>query len=310
MKTGLIYCPKHAGLKSSVKRWEKIASALKEEGIEYDFVQSENSQSVERLVTMMIHNGYDTIILCGGDSALNDAANCLMRETKEVRENITLGVIPNGLMNDFASFWGLTEKNLKLCAESIKAKRVRRIDAGYLVYTNKEGKREKRYFLNCVNVGLIAGIQLLKMRVRKIVFSRKLSYVFSLMLLIFQRMFWKMEYTINYEKETHRIMTMCIGSALGYGQTPNAVPYNGMIDVTVVHHSPLTQIFTGIALFLKGKILNAKVVKPYRSHEMKLLLPKNTPVTIDGHQLHGISTGADELVVKVEQEAINFIIEK
>ena len=79
MKTGLIYCPKREGFKSPEKRWKKIAECLESHGITYDFVQSENAQSVERLVSMLIHNGYDDIIICGGDAALCDAVNCLMK---------------------------------------------------------------------------------------------------------------------------------------------------------------------------------------------------------------------------------------
>ena len=46
-----------------------------------------------------------TIVIVGGDSALNDAVNCLMMEEKAVRDSIALGVIPNGVMNDFARYW-------------------------------------------------------------------------------------------------------------------------------------------------------------------------------------------------------------
>ena len=46
-------------------------------------------------MTMLIRNGYKTIIIMGGDSALNDAVNCLMSEEKQVRESIALGVTPN-----------------------------------------------------------------------------------------------------------------------------------------------------------------------------------------------------------------------
>ena len=44
------------------------------------------------------------LLFLGGDSALNDTVNCLMQEKREVRESIVLGVIPNGVMNDFAIF--------------------------------------------------------------------------------------------------------------------------------------------------------------------------------------------------------------
>ena len=54
---GILYCPKGKGSKQR----EKIQQVLEERGVLYDFVQSETSDSVERLVTMLIHNGYKTI---------------------------------------------------------------------------------------------------------------------------------------------------------------------------------------------------------------------------------------------------------
>ena len=86
---GILYCPRN-GIKSKRKRWERLQRELDERGIHYDMVQSENSDSVERLVTMLIRNGYKTIVIVGGDSALNDAVNCLMREERHVREQVML----------------------------------------------------------------------------------------------------------------------------------------------------------------------------------------------------------------------------
>ena len=54
-KWGLLYCPR-GGWRSS-KRWEKIEKVLKQQGVDYDFVQSENQKSVERLVKMFAING-------------------------------------------------------------------------------------------------------------------------------------------------------------------------------------------------------------------------------------------------------------
>ena len=88
-KWGILYCPK-AGITNKRKRWEKIQRVLDARNVDYDFVQSENSDSVERLIKMMISNGYKTIIIVGGDSALNDAVNCLMMEEKGVRDSIAL----------------------------------------------------------------------------------------------------------------------------------------------------------------------------------------------------------------------------
>ena len=74
---GIIYCPKGGLLGNPVKRWEQAERCLQAHNIQYDMVQSENPRSVDRLVRMLISNGYKTIIIYGGDSALNDAVNYL-----------------------------------------------------------------------------------------------------------------------------------------------------------------------------------------------------------------------------------------
>ena len=310
MKTGIIYCPRHAGLKSIRKRWEKIAGVLSDYEIEYDLIESDNAQSISRIVAKLIHEGYDTIVVCGGDLALNEAANCLMRAEKEVRDRVALGVIPNGLMNDFASFWGFTDKDIEYAVASIKERRVRKVDAGCISYRNRQGGKCRRYFLNCVNVGLVAQIQRLRKNVRRIFWSRRLSVVISLFILLFKRRDWKMSYCINYEHEEHRVVSLCVGSALGFGQTPNAVPYSGLLDVTVIMLSPLGRLTYGARMFLLGKILNSKDVKPYRCHDITISCPKKTPFSIDGHELQGIDTSSEPAKISVEKEVVNFIIEK
>ena len=135
----ILYCPK-TGIFNSCKRWEKIQKVLDERNVLYDFVQSETADSVERLVKMMIQNGYKTIVIVGGDSALNDAVNCLMMEEKAVRDEIALGVIPNGVLNDFAKFWDFDDDKIEQTIDWLIKRRVRKIDLGCIRYINKKGE--------------------------------------------------------------------------------------------------------------------------------------------------------------------------
>ena len=302
-KWGLLYCPR-GGWRSN-KRWEKIAKVLKQQGVDYDFVQSENQKSVERLVKMFINNGYRTLVIVGGDSALNDAVNCLMQAEKSVRESVALGVIPNGLMNDFAHFWEFDEDRYEQTIHWLKDRRVRKIDLGCIRYTNRKGEACRRYFLNCVNVGLIAAIMNLRRQTRHFFGSRSLSFLFSFILLIFQRLDYRMKLKINTDRLDRRVMTMCVGNASGYGQTPNAVPYNGLLDVSVVYHPGVTQLFEGIYLFLKGKILNHRSVHPYRTREVVVERAEHALVGVDGRLMH---TPVGPFRITVEQEVINFLI--
>lgn len=302
-KWGIIYCPKHAFRSNA--RWEAIEKALHSHRIDFDYVQSESQGSVDRLVKMMVNNGYRTIVIAGGDSALNDAVNCLMQFDAEVRSRVSLGVIPNGTMNDFAHFWGFREGEVDQTVRWLCQKRVRKIDVGRINYRNKHGEACHRYFLNCVHVGLVAAIMNMRRQTRHIFVSRTLSFLFSFVLMIFQRLEYKMRLRINDEVVERRMMTVCVGNASGYGMTPNAVPYNGMLDVSVVYHPEMTQLFEGWYLFLRGKLLNHRNVHPYRSHEVEFESISQAMVSVDGRLMN---TPLTPLKVRVEQEVINFLI--
>ena len=302
-KWGLLYCPR-GGWRSN-KRWEKIEKVLRQQHIDYDFVQSENQKSVERLVKMFINNGYKTIVIVGGDSALNDAVNCLMQVDKETREQIALGVIPNGLMNDFAHFWGFSDSDYEQTVRSLKLRRIRKIDLGCIRYHNKKGEKCIRYFLNCINIGLIAAIMNLRRQTRHFLGSRTLSFVSSFILMIFQRLDYKMDIKINEDTIKRKVMTVCVGNASGYGQTPNAVPYNGLLDVSVVYHPQITQLFEGIYLFVKGKFLNHRSVHPYRTREIEVNETSRALIGIDGRLMH---TPVGAYKITVVQEVVNFLI--
>lgn len=301
---GILYCPKHA-TRGAKKRWSKIEYCLRSQGISFDFVQSEKQEGVVRLMDMLISNGYKTIVIVGGDSALNDAANCLMSAKKEVRDTITLGLIPNGIMNDFAHFWGFKENELEQTVKWLKERRVRKIDLGCIRYTNAKGEKCHRYFLNCVNVGLIASLMNLRKQTRRIFGSRTLSFVGSLALMIFQRLDYKMNIKINSDVIDRRVMTVCIGNASGYGQTPNAVPYNGLLDVSVVYHPEMTQLFEGFYLLITGKFLNHHSVHPFRTDEVKVNEAVKAMVSVDGRLM---KTPVGSYKITVQQEVLNFLI--
>ena len=302
---GIVYCPRKSLLSSPSQRWGKIARCLKANGIVYDFVQSENSGSVTRLVKMMIGNGYRTIVIAGGDSALNDAVNCLMEADRETREAIALGVIPNGLMNDFSRYWGFKEGDVAQTVKWLKERRIRKIDLGCIRYTNKEGEKCRRYFLNCVNIGLLSAVMNLRKQTRKLFGSRTLSFVTSMALMVFQRLEYKMHLRINNETVKRKIMTVCVGNAEGYGQTPNAVPYNGMLDVSVVYHPEMAQLFEGFYLLATGKFLNHRSVHPYRTQRVEVCDTSKALVSVDGRL---IKTPSGSYSIEVEQEVVNFMI--
>lgn len=303
-KWGVIFCPKTNRFVGDKKR-EKIKKILTSQQINYELVQADGTDKIEYLTKKFINNNYHTIVVVGGDSALHDVVNTFMQFEQSIIQQISLGVIPHGVMNDFSLFWGIKEGEDEKIIKALKKKRIRSIDVGKILYTNKDGKQCRRYFLNCVNIGFIASIMNLKHQTRALLYDRTLSFIVSFILLIFQRLSYKVHLKINNEEIKQRIMTICIGNSLGYGQTPSAVPYNGLLDVTLVRLPGLLQLFEGIYLFIKGEFLNHKYVLPYRTRKVEVLSLGGAMISVDGKFM---SQRLEQLEIIIEPERINFII--
>ena len=302
---GIIYNPK-AGSRKAQKKWNKIREYMEERGVLFDYLQSEGYGSVERLARMLANNGYRTIVIVGGDGAINDAVNGIMTSSAESKADIALGIIPNGIGNDFASYWGFDADEYKQAVDWIINRRVRKIDVGRVGFTEGD-VCGTRYFVNAMYIGLGARFVGITNKTRRFWGLQWVSILASMFLLLFERMLHRMHLKINGEHIRDTIMTVCIGSARGYGLTPSAVPYNGWLDVSVVYRPELLQLFHGLWLLVNGRLLNLKkVVKPYRTRKVKVLRAQNAVVSLDGRQMN-LECPLD---VRIMPEALTLIIPK
>lgn len=301
---GVVYSSQ-SGLHKAHKRWHHIRAYMEQKGVQYDFVQSESSSSVYRLVDMLCHNSYHTIIIVGGDRALNDCINAVMNNKDTLPEDFAIGIIPNGIGNDFASFWGFSDENYKQTVDTLIARRVRKIDVGYCIYQD-EGIPQKHYFLNCLNIGLGARLIKASNDAVHLIGSKRLSVIPIILSQIFERKSFDFSMKVDTEEINDQYMTVCIGNSLGYGQTPNAVPYNGFLDISAITRPKWWQLFEGFWLLGKGRFLNYKNVHPYRANKIIIEQCEKASISIDGLYLRG--KDFTPVKVGIEREVIDFII--
>lgn len=300
---GVIYNPK-AGTRKAQKRWDEIRKYMESRGVLFDYLQSEGYGSVERLARMLANNGYQTIVIVGGDGAINDAINGIMGANIPNKENITIGIIPNGIGNDFAKYWGLDDDDYKQAVDWIINRRLRKIDVGRCRYLS-DGQLVERYFINAMYIGLGARIVQISNGTQRFWGMRNLSFLASMFLLLFERKLHQTHIRINGEHIKGNVMAICIGSARGYGLTPSAVPYNGWLDVSVIYRPELLQLMSGLWMMLNGRLLNLrKVVSPYRTRKVKIFQAQNAEMSLDGR----IIERNMPIKVKILPEEITLII--
>ena len=303
-RIGVIYSP-HSGWDRSQKRWQLIRQYMEQKGVLFDFVQSEASGSVERLTKMMCDNGYRTIAVVGGDGALNCAVNAIMQSRETLPEDFAFAVIPNGIGNDFSRFWGVSTDDYKRVVDGLIARNLRKVDVGCCTYQDEQIP-QRRYFLNCVNVGLGARLIKTTYDAAYIIGSRRLSIISALINRIFERKQFTMSMKIETEEIEGKYMSMCVGNCLGYGQTPNSVPYNGLLDVSLITRPKWWQLFEGFWLLGKGRFLNYKNVHPYRARQIVVNDVDKALVSLDGIVL--LAKAPAPMRVTIERDALNFVV--
>lgn len=212
---------------------------------------------------------------------MNDAVNGIMLSDAPDKSSIALGIIPNGIGNDFAKFWGLDSDDYRRAVDVLIHRRLRKVDVGRFCCFDGE-KHESRYFMNAVYIGLGARIVKITNETRRFWGIPLISYLASLFLVAFERKLYRMHLKVNGEHIRGRLMAVAIGSGRGYGLTPSAVPYNGWLDVSLIYRPELRQLISGLWMLQQGRLLNHKTVKPYRSRKITILRAQNAEISLDG----------------------------
>ena len=300
---GIIYVPM-AGVKKRARRWHQIKTVLDQRAVQYDYVQSEDYGSVERLARMLVDNGYKTIVIVGGDRAVNEALNGIMTSSVENLDDISLAIIANGVGNDFASFWGLGDvDDYKKAIDCILRGNRRRIDIGYCSF-QEEDTLVKRYFLMAVNIGLGARAIEISDFCKEFWEKSNPTYIISMIRLFVERKLYKMHFKVNEEVVNEKIMTLCVGNSRGYGMTPSAVPYNGWLDISVIYRPQFWQMVQGLRMLLKGRLLNHQQVRPFRTKKITIFDAQNASICVDGKKLNY----SCPLEITLMPEFLNFIV--
>lgn len=158
MRTLMIYNPA-AGRPRLQRQTPEAAAELQAAGWTVDLAQTTGPDSAAHLARSAAADGYDAVVVVGGDGTVNLAANGLLQAAEAGLAPPALGILPAGTANVLARDLGLPapgpglEASLPLAARLLARSRVARIDVG--VVRSAAGQR---CFLCWAGIGLDAAI--------------------------------------------------------------------------------------------------------------------------------------------------------
>ena len=264
----LIYNP-ISGKKKAAKNLVVVEKLLKERGVEYEVHGTCEAHDGERIARELTQRGETNIVVLGGDGTLHEVLNGLVDPTI-----CTLGLIPSGTGNDFATCIGLpldAEKATNMLL-NCEAK-----DTDYLEVADRR----------CMNVGGIGmDVDVLEryMRGKR---QTKSKYYTSLLKSFLAFKGYSVTVVIDGKEEKHNAILVDVCNGIMYGGgiriCPKADVADGKISALIVDNiKGKLALVKALLKLMKGKILEYPKTSYYLCDEV--IVTPETPciVQLDG----------------------------
>lgn len=286
-KNWLIIVNPNAGNCRGEIDWETIESLLKREGFHYEARFTRYKEHAIEITLESIHAGYRSIITVGGDGTLNEVVNGVFRNKACRTDEITLGVIPVGTGNDWCKMFGIPH-DYEGAVKIIRENKTMLHDAGTIIFS--EGAEKKiRYFINIAGIGFESAVVQRTNYQKERGHGGKLIYLYNLVVTLFSYRNKKVKLKIDSVSRNARIFSINIGNGRfcggGMCQTPNAMPNDGLLDITVINGMGKFEIIRNLNILYNGKILEHPSIDGYRCKTFEVY--SDTPIytEADGESL-------------------------
>jgi YegS/Rv2252/BmrU family lipid kinase len=280
---------------------------LREHNMEFDLVLTERPEHAVELAKQAALDGFDIVVVAGGDGTANEVLNGLMLAKQAGAEDVAMGVIAIGRGNDFA--FGVNvppglEEGCQVLMENFRTS----MDVGLVtggLYP------EGRYFGNGVGIGFdaVVGFEALKMT-RLHGFLSYIVAAVKTVFLYYQAPLVRIEFD-GQTMEKHTLMISIMnGRRMGGGfmMAPEAGIDDGLLDLCIAEQVSKARIFTLIPRFMAGTQASQPAIQTDRTRSIVVTaLEGSLPAHADGETL---CTEGEQLNVEILPRQIEIICQK
>lgn len=283
----LVIINPNAGKGKGKKDSTRIQNLLTKAGFDYSIRFTENKGHAVNHTLEGIEQGYRRIIIVGGDGTLNEVVNGIFLSKACKPGEITVGLIPVGTGNDWGRMFGIS-LNYESAIETIRAGRTMLHDIGYVTYHEGETRHE-RYFINIAGLGFQSVVVRRSNTQKEKGRGGKMIYFYSLLRTLLTYRNAPAEITLDGEKINADVFSVNIGngrfSGGGMSQTPDAIPDDGLLDVTIINNMGKIEIIRNLKLLYDGTILSHPKIDGYRCRKMAVTSESLLYADADGETL-------------------------
>ncbi|MDX9930702.1 MAG: diacylglycerol kinase family lipid kinase [Bacteroidales bacterium] len=277
----------NAGNGKGKKDWTRISGIFSRENIAIETRFTGSKGDAIDLTREAVGKGFRKIISVGGDGTLNEIVNGIFTQTECPSNEIVVGMIPVGTGNDWGRMFGIPLVYEGAVAVIRENKRMPH-DVGTITYYSGEGQ-EKRYFMNIAGLGFEAIVVKKTNKQKEKGRSSKAIYLYNLLSSLVSYHKPAVNITIDGLTTSCRAFSINVGNGRycggGMRQTPDAIPDDGLLDITVIKEMGRMEIIRSLRILYDGSILSHPKIDGYRSTNLKVTSETALYAEADGESL-------------------------
>jgi YegS/Rv2252/BmrU family lipid kinase len=307
----LVIVNPNAGLRAGEKDWPEINQLLIDYGFDFDAIYTEKPfHGIELSRKMIQEKGYTKVIAVGGDGTLNEVVNGIFQQDRYASTDITLGMITVGTGNDWARMYSFPKK-YKKAIKILRNELTFLQDVGKVKY-RYDSADKNRYFVNMAGMGYDALVakktNLMKAKGRGGTFL----YLFNLLTGLFQYEATLLNVLVDGSQVYDgRVFSMSIGickyNGGGMMQLPNAIPDDGLLDVTLIKKTTKFRIVSNIKHLYDGSFVNMPEVLTFTGKRISITATPRHSIYLE---TDGESLGTSPLDFEIVPKAVKLIVRR
>jgi YegS/Rv2252/BmrU family lipid kinase len=277
----------NAGNGKGKKDWDRISALFARENIPISMRFTERKCQAIDFAREAIEAGFAKIISVGGDGTLNEVINGIFTQNKVPPKEIVVGMIPVGTGNDWGRMFGIPLV-YEGAVDVIKENKIMLHDIGVVSYYSGAGQHT-RYFINIAGLGFEALVVKKTNKQKDKGRSNQCIYLYNLLSSLISYKRTNADMIIDGKKVTSRIFSINVGNGRycggGMRQTPDALPDDGLLDVTVIRDMGRIEIIKSLKILYDGTILSHPKVDGYRCRNLRVTSENILYAEADGELL-------------------------
>lgn len=283
----LVIVNEAAGAGKARTDWPGIAALLDKYNFQYEAVYTRRRLHAMALTRRMIENGYSKIIVVGGDGTMNEVINGVFAQKRLQTTEIMLGMITVGTGNDWGRMFNIP-KEYEAAIQTISQQKTFVQDAGLVTYSQHD-KVWKRYFINIAGMGFDAKVtdktNILKSKGRR----NPSLYLFNILTSLLNYRSLKTSIQIDGENYERKLFSFNVGickyNGGGMMQVPDAVPDDGLFNMTLIKKMSKLNIIANLRKLYDGSITRHSKVETWTGKTVRVDGPRKILLETDGETL-------------------------